>query len=155
MTLQNPPAVSAQMLIRRPVDEVFEAFVDPSVTSRFWFTKSSGRLEPGAEVQWDWEMYGASAQVKVKEITPNERILIEWGEPPLPVEWLFTARADDTTLVNITNSGFAGSDDEVISQAIDAMGGFTSLLAGAKALLEHGIELNLVADHYPDASINI
>jgi len=31
------------------------------------------------------------------------------------------------------------------------MGGFTLVLAGLKALLEHDVELNLVADHYPDA----
>jgi hypothetical protein len=37
----------AEMLIRRPVAEVVEAFVDPAVTSRFWFTRSTGRLEVG------------------------------------------------------------------------------------------------------------
>ena len=37
----------AEMLIRRPAAEVFAAFVDPAVTTRIWFTKSSGRLEPG------------------------------------------------------------------------------------------------------------
>ena len=30
------------------------------------------------------------------------------------------------------------------------MGGFSLVLAGLKALLEHGIQLNLVADHFPD-----
>ena len=38
----------AEMLIRKPVAEVFEAFVDPAITSRFWFTRGSGRLEPGS-----------------------------------------------------------------------------------------------------------
>ena len=33
----------AEMLIRKPVAEVFEAFVDPAITTQFWFTKSSGR----------------------------------------------------------------------------------------------------------------
>jgi hypothetical protein len=33
------------------------------------------------------------------------------------------------------------------------MGGFTMVLAGLKALLEHGIELNLVGDHHPEAQI--
>jgi catechol 2,3-dioxygenase-like lactoylglutathione lyase family enzyme len=33
------------MLIRKPAAEVFEAFVDPDVTTHFWFTKGSGRLE--------------------------------------------------------------------------------------------------------------
>ena len=145
------PVVRAQMLIRRPVEEVFEAFVDPAVTTRFWFTRSSGRLEPGKTVTWEWEMYGVSAEVRVKAVEPNERILIEWDDPPCPVEWVFTAREDNTTLVSITNSGFRGSEDEVVAQAIDAMGGFVMVLAGAKALLEHNIVLNLVADHHPGA----
>lgn len=151
MTLRNAPVAKTQMLIRKPVAQVFEAFVDPAITTKFWFTKSSGRLEPGKEIQWDWEMYGASAQVSVKAVEPNRRILIEWDDPPCPVEWLFSAQANDRTLVTISNWGFRGSDDETVAQAIDSMGGFTMVLAGLKALLEHDIVLNLVADHYPDA----
>jgi uncharacterized protein YndB with AHSA1/START domain len=44
------------MLIRKPVAEVFEAFVNPDITTKFWFIKSSGRLEAGKQVQWEWEM---------------------------------------------------------------------------------------------------
>lgn len=154
MTRQNAPVVKAKMLIRRPVAEVFNAFVDPSVTTRFWFTRSSGRVEPGRELRWDWEMYGVSAKVHVKEVDPNRRILIEWDDPPCPVEWMFTTRPDGTTFVTISNWGFSGSDDDVVSQAIDAMGGFTLVLAGLKAWLEHRVALNLVADHHPDTAGN-
>lgn len=141
------------MLIRRPVAEVFRAFTDPSVTTRFWFTRSSGPLEPGGRARWTWEMYGASTDVTVLELDPDERILIEWDEPPTRVEWVFTARPDGTTYVSITNSGFAGGGDEVVRQALDSMGGFSFVLAALKALLEHGVELKLVADHYPDAHV--
>jgi uncharacterized protein YndB with AHSA1/START domain len=133
------------------VREVFTAFVDPAVTTRFWFTRSSGKLEEGKDVRWDWEMYGASAPVCVKAVDTNKRISIEWGKPPRVVEWLFTPRADNTTLVSISEWGFRGSDDELVAQAIDSMGGFSMVLAGLKALLEHNVVLNLVADHYPDA----
>ena len=151
MTLQNAPIVKAQMLIRKPVAEVFEAFVDPAITTKFWFTKSSGRLEPGKEIRWDWEMYGVSTQLTVKAVEQNTRILIEWDDPPCPVEWQFTPRADDTTFVTISNWGFSGSEDEVVAEAIDSMGGFSLVLAGLKALLEHNMVLNIVADHCPDA----
>lgn len=67
------------MLIRKPVSEVFEAFVDPAITTRFWFTKSSGRLQEGKQIRWDWEMYNHSVEVSVKAIEANKRILIEWG----------------------------------------------------------------------------
>lgn len=66
LTLSKVPVAKAEMLIRKPVADVFEAFVDPAVTSKFWFTRSSGRLEPGKQVQWDWEIYGFSMQVAVK-----------------------------------------------------------------------------------------
>lgn len=151
MTLQNAPIVKTQMLIRKPVAEVFEAFVDPAITTKFWFTKSSGRLEPGKEIRWDWEMYGASAQVNVKEVERNTRILIEWDDPPCPVEWLFTPRVDNTTVVSISTWGFSGSEDEVVANALDSMKGFTFVLAGLKALLEHNVVLSLVADYHPDA----
>ncbi len=149
----KPPVVAAQMLIRKPVAEVFNAFIDPAVTTKFWFTKSSGRVQAGAQLDWEWEMYGASASVDVQEVTPDRRIVILWDTPPCAVEWNFEPRGDDATLVRITNSGFVGTQDEVVEKAIDAMGGFTSLLAGLKAFLEHGVLLNLVADHHPDAHV--
>jgi uncharacterized protein YndB with AHSA1/START domain len=121
------------------------------VATRFWFTKSGGRLEAGKDVRWDWEMYGASALVSVKLVDPNARIIVEWGDPPRTVEWLFAPRADDTTLVSISERGFRGDDHEVVAQAIDSMGGFTMVLAGLKALLEQDVVLDLVADHHPDA----
>lgn len=151
MLHQSAPIVKSQMLIRKPAPEVFEAFVDPAITTKFWFTKSSGRLEPDKEVRWDWEMYGVSARVIVKAVEPHKRILIEWDDPPCPVEWQFISRPDNTTLVSISTWGFRGNDAEVVNQAIDSMGGFTMVLAGLKALLEHNVVLNLVADHHPDA----
>lgn len=156
MSLQKAPAVKVQMLIRRPAAEVFEAFVDPAITTKFWFTRSTGRLEPGRKVRWDWEMYGASAMVSVKAVEQGKRILIEWPDAhggPCPVEWTFASHGADATLVTISNGGFSGSDDDQVAQAIDSTGGFTWVLAGLKALLEHGIVLNLVADHFPDAHV--
>src|SRR5919112_1034046 len=134
------------MLIRRPAAEVFHAFADPTVTTRFWFTKSSGALEPGATVAWEWEMYGVGTTVTVKEAVPGERIVVEWDPAdPSTVEWTFHP-APGGTYVRIRNYGFAGTPDEVVARVVDSAKGFGFVLAGAKAWLEHGIELNLVAD---------
>lgn len=46
-------------------------------------------------------------------------------------------------------SGFTGSGDELVKQVTDSTQGFTLVLAGLKALLEHDVELNLVADRFP------
>ena len=139
------------MLIRKPVSEVFEAFIDPAITTRFWFTKSTGRLEPGQHITWTWEMYDVSVEVEVKAIEVNKRILIDWGNygEMTTVEWIFTPYADSATYVTITNSGFKGDGDKVVKDAIDSTGGFTQVLAGLKALLERNIELNLIVDAFP------
>src|SRR5262245_40098833 len=60
LQLRQPPIAKAEMLIRRPVAEVFQAFVDPAITTKFWFTRSSGPLEAAGRVQWEWEMYDLS-----------------------------------------------------------------------------------------------
>ncbi|RJG11588.1 polyketide cyclase [Massilia cavernae] len=139
------------MLIRRPIAEVFAAFIDPDVTTRFWFTKSSGRLAAGKSVTWEWEMYGASTNVTVTAIEPNRRIVIEWDgySGRTKVEWKFAVHGDDATFVSITESGWAGTGDELAMYACESTQGFTWMLAGLKALLEHNVRLNLVADRFP------
>jgi uncharacterized protein YndB with AHSA1/START domain len=149
--LKQVPMTKTGMLIRRPVADVFEAFVNPDITTKFWFTKGSGRLEAGKEVQWDWEMYSISISVTAKNIEPNKRIVIEWPgySGPTTVEWMFAPQKDGTTFVSITEAGFTGDGDELVKQVTDSTQGFCLVLAGLKALLEHNIRLNLVADRYP------
>jgi uncharacterized protein YndB with AHSA1/START domain len=151
LRLTEVPIVKTGMLIRKPAADVFEAFVNPDITTQFWFTKSSGPLEAGKQVQWEWEMYGFSIPVTVKAIEPNRRIVIEWpGQGgPTTVEWIFSAQKDGTTFVGITNTGLTGDGDALVKQATDLTQGFSLVLAGLKALLEHGVRLNLVADRYP------
>lgn len=152
MTTTEEVSISkVEMLIRKPVEEVFDAFIDPSITTKFWFTKSSGRLEEGKRIRWDWEMYGVSAELDVKEVEQNNRILIKFDDDTT-VEWIFTPRSEGT-FVTIINSGFKGSPEEIVNQVIDSTGGYTIVLCGLKALLEHNISLNLVSDKFPDAHV--
>jgi uncharacterized protein YndB with AHSA1/START domain len=149
----NSDAVArTAMLIRKPAAEVFNAFIDPAITSKFWFTGGDGKLEAGKRVNWEWKMYGFTNPVDVKAIEPNKRIQIEWSgySGRTTVEWQFKARPDNTTYVDITERGFAGTPEELAKQAADSTQGFTFVLAGLKAWLEHGLQLNLVRDAHPD-----
>jgi uncharacterized protein YndB with AHSA1/START domain len=149
--LTRLPITKTGMLIRKPVGDVFEAIVNPQITTNFWFTRASGRLEVGKRVQWDWEMYDVSIHVIAKAIEPNARIVIEWPgySGSTTVEWKFAPQKDGTTFVSVTESGFTGTGDEVVKYVADSTQGFTLLLAGLKAFLEHGVRLNLTADRYP------
>ena len=65
------------------------------------------------------------------------------------VECVFTPREDGTTLVSTTNDGFAGNEDELVTQVTDSVQGVTLVLAGLKGLLDHNLRLNLVTGRYP------
>lgn len=150
LQLKKAPAAKTGMLIRRSVADVFAAFIDPGITTKFWFTKSSGPLETGKQVKWEWEMYDVSTQVTVKAIEPNKRILIEWDgySGRTTVEWKFAPQRDGT-FVSITEYGWTGTADDLVEYVANSTGGFTWTLAGLKALLEHNVRLNVVADRFP------
>ena len=154
MEIEKAPAAIAEMLIRRPPHEVFEAFVDPEITSKFWFTHGSGRLDKNKEVTWEWRMYGVSAPVKVRKIVKDEQIAVEWNDPPSTVAWTFTSLPDGATFVSIRNSGFSGEPDDQVDEAIASTEGFTLVLAGAKAWLEQGLTLGLIGDRHPKSLPN-
>lgn len=148
MEIRETPSAEAGMLIRRPLAEVFEAIVDPAITTKFWFTDGSGRLDSGNEVRWEWRMYGVSTTVNVSEIVKNEKIVMQWSDPPTTVVWTFT-EMPDATFVEVRNFGFAGNGDEQVKEAVGSTGGFTLVLAGAKAWLEQGLTLGLIGDRHP------
>ena len=140
--------VEAQMLIRKPIEDVFEAFINPEITTNFWFTKSTGKLEEGKTVTWEWEMYGVKSEVKVHQIIPNELIRTEWGSPSTNVDYEFKTM-EKGTLVVIKSYGFSQTGEDLLRQVNDNTGGFTTVLDGCKAYLEHGIKLNLIEDKFP------
>ncbi|MTI87688.1 MAG: polyketide cyclase [Balneolaceae bacterium] len=159
MNNQNYPIVESQMLIRKPVSEVFEAMVNPDITSKFWFTKSSGRVEPGKTLEWEWGQFGVKDTVDILEAKPNEYISLQWKPGGLKptVEMNFEPKPNDTTLFRVTEKGFwksAPAEDKNLEEKIGLMlgqnGGWTLVLSNMKAWIEHGIDLNVIADHKPD-----
>ena len=138
LRLTQAPGVHAGVLIRRPPTDDSAAFADPAITTKIWFTKSSGRMAPGAELRWEWEMYGAIADLHVREMEPNRRIRFDWDEPARAVEIGLTPWNDATTDVQITEPGFTGNGDQLAAAVADSTGSFTFLVRALEALLEHG-----------------
>ena len=151
--LTKAPSVDVGMLIRRPPHDVFEALADPSITTRFWYTHSTGRMTEGAELTWEWEMYRASGRVWVKQVEPGRRIRFSWDgyDPahPTTVEFQFIAHENDTTYLRITETGFTGDTGTQVSRALESTAGFAFLLSSLKAALEHDITLRVTMDAHP------
>jgi len=152
------PIVTSGMLIRKPVAEVFEAMVNPEITSNFWFTRGSGRVEAGKTIEWEWGQFGLKDTVDILEVKPNELISLNWRLEDLTttVEIHFKPKSVSTTFVRVLEKGFWNSppfEDKNLEKKINLMlgqnGGWALVLSNMKAWLEHGLDLNLIADHHP------
>lgn len=151
------PIRQGRIAVRTSAEVAFEAFRDPGVTTKFWYTKSTGEMVPGAHLRWEWEMYGSSTDVDVDTVDKNRRIAFRWSgydpQAPTRVEFRFDPRTVDSTYVEITETGFSGDGDTLVDRVIASTQGFTFLLSSMKAYLEHNLILHITEDAHPDRRV--
>ncbi|WP_407304337.1 SRPBCC domain-containing protein [Acinetobacter sp.] len=145
----NNVVIETQMLIRKPVAEVFNAFIDPEITSKFWFTSSTGALMENKNIDWYWEKYEVTTSIFVEQLINNQLIQIKWGEPKSTLDFIFEKISENETFLRIRNYEIPLEGSELIAFVIKRTNDFTTLLDGAKAYLEYGAQLNLVNDRLP------
>jgi uncharacterized protein YndB with AHSA1/START domain len=133
--------VHASMLIRRPVGEVFAAFVNPQQLRKFWLSDASGPLAPRARVQWSFMVPGATVRVVVTRFESPHHLAFDWDEE-LHIAMTFESFADGGTQVSVEVTGFSGAD--AVAQAADTVEGFAIVLCDLKTLLETGESAGLV-----------
>lgn len=145
------PAATTAMLIRKPVAAVYEAMVNPAITSQFWFTKGSGRLDSGKDVKWEWGMYDVSAELCAHDIKKNKFISFNWpsGNKVTTVEWTFAPHGDDATFFSVKETGWDAADENLAEIVSGQTSGWTNVLAALKAYLEFDIVLPLILDRFP------
>lgn len=124
----------------KPVNEVFEAFVDPEKIKNFWFS-SAARWEQGQTVTLRYEEYNAEVVIEVIEVLPNKKIVYRWGTDgkgnivTISLEELDSS----STIIEITEEGFREDDDEFMSNLLDNKEGWVFMLTCLKGYLESGI----------------
>ncbi|SKB05049.1 SRPBCC domain-containing protein [Aeromicrobium choanae] len=136
--------------IARPCVEVYEAIADPEQLSRYFTTGGArGRLEPGAEVSWDFHDYPGRFPVTVVEADPPRRLVIEWegsattgdtGTTRTTFELEPVEGDESRTLVTITEQSWTVTP-EGARNAFGNCEGWTGMLAALKVWVEHGINL--------------
>ncbi len=144
-------SATAKIRIRRPPSEVFRAFVDAAAMSQFWFTRQDNGLKEGEVVPW---FIGSgedafSFDVRVKTLRYPDKLVIEWENTGgrTEVTWSLNETPEGETILTIQETGFAGTPEAILEQALDSTGGFNQVVVAAKAYIEYGTALNVVADH--------
>ena len=134
--------IKTAIQILKPVNEVFEAIVDPNKMSNYFISKSSGRLETGKQIMWQFPEFDIEFPIRVGKIIKDEYISYYWDAEgtELLVEMTLTARAVSSTLVTITEKSRA-NDEAGIKWLKGNTEGWANFLACLKAYLEYGINL--------------
>ena len=140
--MKNPTA-ACSMLIRRPVADVFGAFVDPGTITSFWLEATTGPLAKGARVVWRFRVPGATETVTVTAFDDQQRIAFDWSDG-ISVDMTFQAFSEDATRLSVRATGFQGKTAE--ASAVSATEGFTIVLCDLKLLLETGRSAKLLGD---------
>lgn len=134
---------TTEMLIRKPPEEVFDAFVNPRIIEQFWLKRASGPLAKDATVEWEFMVQDAHETVTVTEFVPNRMIASRWSDG-ITVRMAFEPQDPGSTRFSVAATGFKGADAS--SLAVDATEGFTIVACDLKSLLETGQSGNMVRD---------
>lgn len=153
-----PPKFTVSGRIARPVEEVFEAVVDPHKLSKYFATGGAeGRMEAGATVTWDFADFPGRFPVRVVSVEKNRKVVLQWqaddgssvqqtGEQhegagyDTTVTITFEPLEDGRTRVSITEEGWRDTEAARRS-SYNNCEGWTGMLCAMKVWLEHGINL--------------
>ena len=136
----------ASLQIQKPVEEVFEAVVDPQKITSYFISESSGRMEAGKELQWEFGDFPGKFPVQVREVRTNQRVSFVWDEDTV-VNISFEGQRDGSTVVHITE-GEKDLTEENLNWLIGNTFGWGNFLDCLKAYVEYGINLRKGAFDY-------
>lgn len=129
------------MKIVKPINEVFEAFVDPVKIGNFWFSSSSERWEQGKTVTLRYDEYDAQLDIEVMEIEINKKIVFQWGanEKGNIVTISLKEVEHSNTIIEVNEEGFNENDPELVHKMLDNKEGWVFMLTCLKGYLEFGV----------------
>ncbi len=134
--------IKAALQILKPVNEVFEAIVDPNKMSNYFISKSSGKMEEGKQIMWKFPEFDLEFPIHVGKIEKNKYISFYWDVEgiELLVEMALKLRDNNSTIVTITEKS-RNNDEAGIKWLKGNTEGWANFLACLKAYLEYGINL--------------
>ena len=129
--------------IFKPVNDVFESFIDPSKIGNFWFSSSSERWEQGKTITLRYDEYDAQGDIKIMEIEENKKIVFRWGYTGEGHAVTITLNEfnNSSTIIEVNEEGFNDKDYNLINNLLDIKEGWVYMLTCLKGYLEYGANL--------------
>ena len=130
------------MQIQKPIEDVFQAIVDPEKMSNYFISKGSGIMEENKELIWNFPEFEDDYPVQVDKIIANEYISYYWNveEDKLLVEIKLKTLNDGSTLVSVSEKSM-DLNEKGLKWLSGNSFGWSNFLACLKAYLEYNINL--------------
>src|SRR5690606_41268583 len=115
--------IKTAIQIARTPREVYQAIIDPEKMVNYFISQSTGKMEQGKSVTWQFPEFEGDVLIEVKKIIPAELISFEWEGAKgrnLKDEITLIELPDDTTVVKITEGKI-----EADKAGIEWLGGYT------------------------------
>ena len=134
--------INTALQILKPIQDVFEAIVSPTKMTHYFISKSSGKMEEGKQLIWQFPEFDSDFPIRVDKIEKDKYISFYWkiDEFELLVEIKLTTIDGNNTLVAITEKS-RKNDEAGINWLKRNTEGWANFLACLKAYLEYGINL--------------
>jgi len=135
--------IKTALQILKPIDEVFEAVIDPDKMSNYFISKSDNRIEEGKMCTWEFPEFPDAFPVYIQKVIKNEYISYYWdgsNDSETNVEMNFEPRDNNASLVTITEKSMP-NNEAGIKWLKSNTEGWANFLACLKAFVEHGINL--------------
>lgn len=134
--------IKAALQILKPSPEVYESIVDPARMSNYFISKSSGRMEEGKMLMWEFPEFPGEFPVRIGKMVKDKYISFYWDHEgkELWVEITLTPENNNSTVVTVTEKGME-NNEQGIEWLKGNTEGWANFLACLKAYVEYGINL--------------
>ncbi|MES2934949.1 MAG: hypothetical protein V4805_15830, partial [Pseudomonadota bacterium] len=113
--------------------------------TQFWLESTTGPLQMGAQVDWQFMVAGAMERVSVIAFEDPRHLAFVWSEGALNVDITLVETHEKSTIVSVQVRGFE-EGEQSLAQVVNATEGFSIVLCDLKTLLESGKSAHLVRD---------
>jgi uncharacterized protein YndB with AHSA1/START domain len=134
--------INCAMQIQKPINEVFEAIINPEKMSNYFISQSTGIMEEGKNLIWKFPEFDFECPVKVQKIEKDKYISFYWENSgvDLLVEITLSEKENNSTLVSISEKSMENNEAGLKWLSGNSFG-WSNFLSCLKAYLEYNINL--------------
>ena len=143
MNMNERLEINVALMIQKSPHEVFEAIADPAQMCNYFISKSSGRMEAGKTLTWEFPEMQMQFPVHISKVETDKFLCFHWADPEgndTKVEISLLPKENNSTFVKVKEKDRA-HDEEGLKWLGRNTEGWANFLACLKAWMEYGINL--------------